>query len=324
MNEQAAVITSISNTTGVIRLNRPRAINALTPEMVEAVAQSLREWRDDAAITQVLVLSNSEKGFCSGGDVRWAREQVLAGKAAKADEFFAVEYAMNREIAEFPKPYVSLIDGVVMGGGLGISAHGSHRVITPAAFASMPETAIGYVTDVGMSQVFQTLRFGPATGRFLALTGYRLTAADMLASGLATHHVDAADGVAEAIVEKGVDQALAELATQPEEQSRLAELINDIDATFGHDTWAEIDRALKSHDNAEFVSLVRELTAGASPTSLARSTELMAANLEVDLAQALDNERVMGEKMRRHPDFVEGVRAVLVDKTRDAEFATAP
>ena len=324
MNEQATVITSISNTTGVLQLNRPRAINALTPEMVEAVAQSLREWRDDAAITQVLVLSNSEKGFCSGGDVRWAREQVLAGKADEADEFFAVEYAMNRQIAEFPKPYVSLIDGVVMGGGLGISAHGSHRVITPAAFASMPEMAIGYVTDVGMSQVFQRLRFGPAMGRFLALTGYRLTAADMLASGLATHHVDAADGVAEAIVAEGVDQALAQLATQPQEPSRLVDMVEDIDATFGHDTWAEIDRALASHDNAEFVDLVRELIAGASPTSLTRSTELMAANLEVDLAQALDNERQVGEKMRRHPDFVEGVRAVLVDKTRDAQFTTAP
>lgn len=324
MNEQATVITSISNTTGVLQLNRPRAINALTPEMVEAVSRALRRWRDDDAVTQVLVASNSEKGFCSGGDVRWAREQVLAGKADEADEFFAVEYAMNRQIAEFPKPYVALIDGVVMGGGLGVSAHGSHRVITPAAFASMPEMAIGYVTDVGMSQVFQRLRFGPAMGRFLALTGYRLTAADMLASGLATHHVDAADGVAEAIVAEGVDQALAQLATQPQEPSRLVDMVEDIDATFGHDTWAEIDRALASHDNAEFVDLVRELIAGASPTSLTRSTELMAANLEVDLAQALDNERQVGEKMRRHPDFVEGVRAVLVDKTRDAQFTTAP
>lgn len=324
MNEQATVITSISNTTGVLQLNRPRAINALTPEMVEAVSRALRQWRDDDAVTQVLVASNSEKGFCSGGDVRWAREQVLAGKADEADEFFAVEYAMNRQIAEFPKPYVALIDGVVMGGGLGVSAHGSHRVITPAAFASMPEMAIGYVTDVGMSQVFQRLRFGPAMGRFLALTGYRLTAADMLASGLATHHVDAADGVAEAIVAEGVDQALAQLATQPQEPSRLVDMVEDIDATFGHDTWAEIDRALASHDNAEFVDLVRELITGASPTSLTRSTELMAANLEVDLAQALDNERQVGEKMRRHPDFVEGVRAVLVDKTRDAQFTTAP
>lgn len=324
MNEQATVITSTSNTTGVLQLNRPRAINALTPEMVEAVSRALRQWRDDDAVTQVLVTSNSEKGFCSGGDVRWAREQILAGHADEADEFFAAEYAMNRQIAEFPKPYVALIDGVVMGGGLGVSAHGSHRVITPAAFASMPEMAIGYVTDVGMSQVFQRLRFGPATGRFLALTGYRLTAADMLASGLATHHVDAADGVAEAIVTQGVDQALAQLATQPQEPSRLADMVEDIDATFGHDSWGQIDQALHEHDNKQFVDVVRELTAGASPTSLARSTELLAANLTADLAPALDNERQAGEKMRRHPDFVEGVRAVLVDKTRDAQFTTAP
>lgn len=324
MNRTAAVIASISHTTGVIHLNRPQAINALTPEMVELISAALARWEQDPAVTQVLVLSESEKGFCSGGDVRWAREQVLAGQPERADAFFAAEYAMNHRIAAFPKPYVSLIDGVVMGGGLGLSAHGSHRVITPAAVAAMPEMAIGYITDVGMSQLFQRLNQGPAVGRFLALTGYRLTAADLIATGLATHHVDIAAGVAEAIIAEGVAAALARWATRPAEAPPLLELVEDINATFGHDTWAEIDQALSGHPNQQFTALARELTAAASPTALARSAELLAANRDVDLAQALDHERHLGEQMRRHPDFVEGVRAVLVDKTRDARFATAP
>lgn len=314
------VTTTVDNHTGVIRLNRPRAINALTPEMIEGLSAALHAWRDDDAVAQVLVLSESEKGFCSGGDVRWAREEILAGNDERVDEFFADEYDLNHQIATYPKPYISLIDGVVMGGGLGVSAHGSHRIVTPAAFAAMPEMAIGYITDVGMSHLLQRLNHGAAMGRFVALTGYRLTAPDMIAAGLATHHVDSADGVAEAIIDRGVDAALADLATEPGEPAPLADLAEAAEATFGFDTWAEIDAALTDFGDEEFRAQVRELTAGASPTSLVRTTELLATNRDAGLREALDNERELGERTRRHPDFAEGVRAVLVDKTRDASF----
>lgn len=321
------VIVSVRQTTGVVELNRPRALNSLTPEMVDLILGALEAWRDDDAVTQVLIVSNSEKGFCAGGDVRYAREQILAGNEADVDAFFRTEYAMNHRIAQYPKPYAALIDGVVMGGGLGVSAHGSHRIITERAFAAMPEMAIGYVTDVGMSWLLQrTGPASPALGAFLGLTGYRLTPADMLWAGVATHQISSADvpTLVDAVVADGLDAALTGYSSGPAGKSDLAAMIDDIEATFGHATWAEINAALESHGNAEFVGRVRELMAGASPSSVVATAELFAANREApDLRAGLDNEERLGELIRRRPDFAEGVRAVLVDKTRDAAFDPA-
>lgn len=151
------VLVSIRNHTGVIELNRPRALNSLNPEMLDIIRQALSQWRHNDEVEQVLVYSNSPKAFCAGGDVRAARDGVLAEKWAEVDEFFEGEYALNGDIAEYPKPYIAVIDGVAMGGGLGISAHGSHRVVTEKAFASMPEMAIGYVTDVGIAYMSQRM-----------------------------------------------------------------------------------------------------------------------------------------------------------------------
>ena len=139
----------------MIELNRPKALNSLTPEMVELIAASLAQWRENDEVEQVLFLSASPKAYCAGGDVRYARERVLEGKLGEVDTFFADEYTLNGDIAEYPKPVIALIDGIAMGGGLGISAHGSHRVVTDKTFASMPEMNIGYVTDVGMAYAAQ-------------------------------------------------------------------------------------------------------------------------------------------------------------------------
>lgn len=321
------VLVSVRQTTGVLELNRPRALNSLNPEMIDIIAKTLDSWRDDDRVTQVLVVSNSPKGFCAGGDVRHAREQILAGDADGVDDFFRTEYAVNHLISEYPKPYATIIDGVVMGGGLGISAHGSHRIITEKAFAAMPEMAIGYVTDVGMSWLFQrTGPASPALGAFLGLTGYRLTPADMIWAGVATHHVDGelVPALIDTIVTEGIDAALAEYASHPAGEPELADMLDDIEATFGHDTWAEIDAALNSHTNPEFATRVREFMAAASPTAVVAAAELFTANrTAADLRAGLDNEERLGELVRRCPDFVEGVRAVLVDKTRDAAFEPA-
>ena len=186
----APVLVSVRNTTGVLELNRPKALNSLNPEMVGIISDALEQWRDDDGITQVLITSTSEKAFCSDGDVRFAREGILDGREDEVDQFFADEYAMNNVIGTYPKPYIALIDGIVMGGGLGVSAHGSHRIITEKAWASMPEMAIGYVTDVGISYAAQRWSgSSSAIGTFIGLTGYRLRAADLLHTGLATHRV---------------------------------------------------------------------------------------------------------------------------------------
>ncbi|AWB82281.1 3-hydroxyisobutyryl-CoA hydrolase [Corynebacterium yudongzhengii] len=309
------VITSISNATGVIALNRPRALNSLNPEMVEIIAEALESWRDDDTVEQVLIHA-PERGFCAGGDVRAAREAVLEGKSDEADQFFAGEYRLNNLLAEYPKPFAALADGVIMGGGQGISMHGSHRIVTENAFASMPEMAIGYITDVGMSYALQAIT-GKATGRFLALTGYRLKAEDMLHTGLATHVVDSPD--IEALTRQSFDDVLADARTTAIDPP-IARVAEDIEAVFRYGSWEEIDKALRSHDNQEFVELVDELIAGASKASLVATAELLAVNAERNLSEALDNELRLGSFMIRQPDFAEGVRAVLVDKTKDASF----
>lgn len=310
--------TEVRDTTGVITLDRPKALNSLSPEMARAIDATLKQWRDDDAIAQVVVQS-SAKHFCSGGDVRAAREGMLEGRETEVDAFFADEYAMNLDIANYPKPYIALCGGVIMGGGMGISAHGSHMVVTEDAFASMPEMNIGYVTDVGMSWLFQNLPKHPslALGKFLALTGYRLTPDDMLATGLATHKVATLDGVLDGIVAEGPG-FLDPVAIAPGE-SELSSLYDAIEPTF-QGSWAEIQDKL----DGELAELVAKLTAKASPSSLVAAAELFAANATQDLAGALDNERRLGAVMTREPDFAEGVRAVLVDKDQAPNFAPQP
>lgn len=312
---------SVRNTTGLIELNRPSALNALNVEMIEIISEALESWRDDDQVTQVLVYSGVEKGFCSGGDVRGVREDLVDGRVDSVNAFFRAEYGLNHVIANYPKPYAALINGVTMGGGMGISIHGSHRIVTERAFASMPEMAIGFITDVGMTYTLQRLSHGEAVGRFLGLTGFRLKPADLIESGVATHYVESADGLVDKIVGDGLDETLAAHASIPDGESFLQVNAGAINEIFGGDSWAEIEKALDNTGAADFVELVRELTLAASPSSLVATAELFAANSQVpDLKTALDNERRLGELVRSEPDFVEGVRAVLVDKSKDAAF----
>ena len=312
------VTTEVRGTTGVIALDRPKALNSLNPGMARAIDAALDAWRDDDAVEQVVIHSTG-KHFCSGGDVRAAREGMLDGREAEVDAFFDDEYAMNLKIANYPKPYIALCSGVIMGGGMGISAHGSHMVVTEDAFASMPEMNIGYITDVGMSWLLQNLPKAPSQslGAFLGLTGYRMSPDDMLATGLATHKVATLDGVLDGIVAEGPG-FLDSVALAPEE-SELSSLYDAIEPTF-QGSWAEIQGKL----DGKLAELVAKLTAKASPSSLVAAAELFDANASQDLAGALDNERRLGALMTREPDFAEGVRAVLVDKDQSPNFAPQP
>lgn len=312
--------TSVRGTTGVITLDRPKALNSLNDEMIHGIYTTLKAWEHDDAVTQVVVHS-SGKHFCSGGDVKLAREGVLAGKGEEVSAFFAEEYEMNNYIANYPKPYIALVSGVNMGGGMGISALGSHMVVQEDAFASMPEMNIGYVTDVGQSWKLQNLPGKPslALGKFLGLTGYRLQADEMLALGLASHKVATLEGLLDRIVEEGIG-VLDEVAL-PAGENSLEQWYEHIEEVFVG-SWADIQARL---DGAgEFGEKVKELTAQASPSALVAATELFEANAALDLAGSLENERVLGELMRHEPDFAEGVRAVLVDKDQKPKFAPQP
>lgn len=317
----APVLTEIRGTTGVITLDRPKALNSLNTEMVDIIQGALDTWRDDDAIEQVVVQS-SGKHFCAGGDVRAVRDGVLDGKLAEVERFFADEYAMNVDIANYPKPYIALCSGVVMGGGMGISAHASHMVVTEDAFASMPEMFIAYITDVGMSWKLQNLPKRPSQslGTFLGLTGYRMSADDMLATGLASHKVASLEGVLDGIVEKGIGY-LDEVALEQGE-SELEQLIDGAERTFTG-PWEEIQANLERAPE-EFRAKVAELMVGAAPSALVAAAELFAANSGKPLEEAIVNEEELGKVIYREPDFAEGVRAVLVDKTKDADFAPQP
>lgn len=311
---------AVQQSTGVITLDRPEALNSISPEILFPVIDALEEWREDDRV-ECVVVTSSGKHFCAGGDVRWAREMEMAGRGEEADDFFSREYEMNLMISQYPKPYISLISGMVMGGGLGLSAHGSHVVVTPNATASMPEMNIGFFTDVGMSHRLQNLPKHPSLdlGMFLALTGYRLNADDMMATGLATHLVESLEGLEEKIIAEGPG-VLDELAVEPG-PSELEKLYPLIEGAFSG-PWSEIKSKIDA--DPALAEVVQPLIAHASPSSLVATSELMLANSRHDLAASLDNERRFAQFLLREPDFREGVRAVLVDKTKDAEFQPEP
>ncbi|MCF4006802.1 enoyl-CoA hydratase/isomerase family protein [Corynebacterium uropygiale] len=327
-HDDATVRASIENTTGVLELNRPKALNSLNPEMISAISAALEEWRDDPRVTQVLVRSSSPKAFCAGGDVRFAREGILEGNGEAVDGFFEEEYRMNEAIASFPKPYVALIDGIVMGGGLGVSAHGSHRVVTEKVLAAMPEMAIGYVTDVGMTWALAHMvgkkgEPSAALAAFLGLTGWHVKVADAVWSGLATDLIrsEDVDAFADALIADGVEAALERFRVNQEEPSQLEAWYPEIKRCFSERGWAAISQAVEESSNEEFREAVRTLCASASPSSLVATAEVFAHNAEADsLHEAIWAEWAVGKRLLRTHDFAEGVRAVLVDKDRQAAF----
>lgn len=321
----SVVNTFVQNSTGIIELNRPKALNSLNQEMVDLIREALDKWIDDDAVHRVLIYSASERAFCAGGDVRAVREAILEGDQEVAVHYFVEEFMMNDDLGTFPKPVISVIDGVVMGGGLGVSMHGSHRVVTEKSFASMPEMAIGYTPDVGFTYFIQQVT-SLAIGKFLAVTGWRMSPADMLWAGVATDFIESKDVGAfqQTIIERSLEEALDEFRSQPEEESRLAQIAADIEATFDFGSWKLIDEALTAHGDQEFIAQVRELMSGASPSAVVAAIVLMEANRDAGtLRKGLDNELVISLHMLRQPDFAEGVRAVLVDKDRNPAFQPA-
>lgn len=310
------VLLSVRHRTGLIELNRPKALNSLNPEMIDIITKALRMWGPDDDIDQVVVFSSHPNAFCAGGDVRHARSEVLEG--GDPDSFFAAEYALNAALSEFPKPYIAVLDGVAMGGGLGISLHGSHRIVTDKAFASMPEMAIGYVTDVGVPYMSQRT-MSPALAKFWGVTGYRMYAADLLYTGLATGYTEDPAAFIEDVVAHGISSAqLSDAAARG--PAPLAALAPAIEEAFAHSTWPEILAAC----TPELRELVDELTAAASPTSIVAALELYDfESRAADIREALAAELRLGMHLIRRPDFAEGVRAVLVDKTKDAAFNPA-
>jgi len=309
----ASVLAQRDGRIGRITLNRPKALNALDRPMIAAIAAALAEWRDDPAVHAAVIDSASDRAFCAGGDIRAVRTQALAGETAEVEKFFAEEYALNAAIAGYPKPYVALIDGICMGGGIGVSVHGRVRVATEAAMFAMPETAIGMFPDIGAT--FFLPRLPGALGVFLGLTGTRMTGADAVHAGLATHFVprDSLAALRSALPHEGVE-AIAEFS-RPLPPFSLAPHRAAIDRCFSAATVPKILARLEA-EGTDWSHEVLATLAGMSPSALCWSLAAIWRGAGLDLGSALAAELRLTRRVTQHPDFAEGVRAMVVDKDK--------
>ena len=307
----ANILFRVDGMLGRVTLNRPQALNALTLEMCAALQTQLSAWADDSNIAAVAIDAVPGRAFCAGGDIRIVSQWGQEGDP-RALEFFRTEYALNSFIKHFPKPYVALIDGICMGGGVGISIHGSHRVVTEKALFAMPETAIGFFTDVGGSYFLP--RMPGATGTYLGLTGARIKAADMLYVGAATHFVPFTElpRIAERLAAGEAPDHVLRGSAKGAGEPALAALRAAIDGVFSASTVEEIVARLD--DCGGWGSETAQLLAKGSPTSLKLVRHALNAGKDRTLDACLEMDfQIVAEILKGH-DFREGVRALLIDK----------
>jgi enoyl-CoA hydratase/carnithine racemase len=323
-NEQS-VIARRDGRAGRILLNRPKALNALDLEMIRALTGALTEWHDDPHVHLVMIEGAGDRAFCAGGDIRALRDAQLNGDRPTADAFFSEEYALNRMIATYPKPYVALIDGICMGGGIGVSVHAPYRVATEHAMFAMPETAIGFFPDIGAT--FFLPRLPGRIGTYLGLTGARMQGADAVHAGLATQFCPRARlaALAQALAEDGAG-ALAEYAA-PLPAFSLAAQRAALDHCFAADTVLEIVQRLETDgsdtDVREWAKRTLDMLRGVSPSALCWTLKALQRGANLTLPHALDAEFALTHTTMRHPDFAEGVRAMVVDKDRKPRWQPA-
>lgn len=318
MTTEAEVLFEKRGCLGIITLNRPRALNSLSTNMCILMDEALVRWGGDDAIKAVVIQGAGEKAFCAGGDVKTLAENSPQDHH-KATEFFAAEYIMNSRIFHFPKPYIALLDGITMGGGVGVSVHGSHRIITERCLFAMPESGIGLIPDVGGSYFMP--RLPGALGLYLGLTGVRLRGADVLYAGIGTSYMPSdrieafISALAEAEIEDAtdVDRVIAEFAADPGE-APLDEFRDLIDAAFGEETIEDIMDHLDAIDH-EWAGKTLSKLKKMSPVSLKVIIEQILRGGELEFNEAMKMEyRIVSHIVSYQSDFYEGVRAVLIDR----------
>jgi enoyl-CoA hydratase len=319
-----AILAEVRGPVGQIIINRPRALNALDLPMFAALAETLTAWRDDASVRAVVV-RGAGGSFSAGGDIRAVRTAALADDDAYLARMYSEEYRLNALIARYPKPYLAAIDGYCMGGGLGVAVHGTFRAVSARAVLAMPETGIGFFPDVGMSHILP--RLPDRVGWYAGLTGYRFSAADALAFGLATHQLDdelLAD-VESLVADDPDDEAIAlrlrVLAATPG-HAPLEAHRDAIARCFDQDTLLDVIAALEDEGTvwaSETLAALRR----ASPTALAVTFELFRRGAELTVEQCLEMEYQLAVWVCRTPEFLEGVRAMVIDKDRAPKWDPA-
>lgn len=307
------IVFEVKGAAGVVTLNRPKALNALTLGMVRALHPRLREWAADPAIERVIVKGAGERAFCAGGDIRALYDWGTAGDPL-AVGFYAEEYVLNTFIKEYPKPYIALMDGITMGGGVGLSVHGSHRVATERLTFAMPETGIGLFPDVGGTYFLP--RCPGKMGMWLALTGARLKAADAIHGRIADSFVESGrlDELEAALCAPGigVDAAIAAHAGDPGPAPAMG-LQPSIDELFAPATVEGVLAALDAK-GTEWARAQAETIRTKSPTSLKVARRQMIEGARLDFRGCMQTEYRIVARIMKGPDFYEGVRATIIDK----------
>ncbi|MCW5747114.1 MAG: enoyl-CoA hydratase/isomerase family protein [Alphaproteobacteria bacterium] len=329
MSTDAEILFEVQHGLGLITLNRPKALNALTLDMIREMERVLPAWEADAGIKAVVVRGAGGRAFCAGGDVAGLyREQRDDPGGTLRRDFFREEYIINRRIYRFRKPWISLLDGIDMGGGVGLSVHGSHSVATEKFLFAMPETAIGLFPDVGGGYFLCRLR--GALGAFLALTGHRLKAADALWAGIVQAHVPserlgdlvAAMGDADLSGEgarRKVDAVIASFATDAG-AATLPAISEEIDRCFSAATLQEIVTKLRAR-NTDWANKQLDVLAKMSPTAMKVTLEQLRRCANRSFEDTMTIEYRMSQAcMRPGHDFYEGVRAVLIDKDQKPQW----
>lgn len=305
---------------GHITLNRPKALNALTHEMSLRIDAALKAWAADPAVETVVITGAGDRAFCAGGDIRALHQSGPRGWLTR--QFYWDEYRMNRRIFRFPKPYVAVIDGITMGGGVGVSVPGRYRIVTERTLLAMPETGIGLFPDVGASYYLSHLP--GELGTYLGLTGARIKAADVLYTGLGTHFVPSAkvSELVAALEDAPAEDVVNRFAARFDEPAPLASVRDRIDRCFTGETVEEILEALQ-RDGSSWAEETRATILQKSPISLKVTLRELRTARTLGFEDCMRLEYRLVQHFMADHDFFEGVRAVLIDKDNKPNWRPA-
>lgn len=304
---------------GRITLNRPKALNAITESMLQAIDQALTDWADDDDVALVLIDATGDRAFAAGGDIVDLYNTGRAGDFAFGQRFWAYEYRLNARIAAYHKPYVAVMHGFTMGGGVGVSVLGSHRIVTDGSQIAMPECGIGLVPDVGGSKL---LADAPGRcGEFLSATSARMDAADAVYTGFADYYVPDYKlvEVKHAIAETGNAEVISEFSSKAE-GGNLAAMQSQIDAAFGGATAAAAAAALAEMGDDWATKTLKSMRRNC-PLSVACAHKMVDAARSMNLKAALVQEYRFTARCMEHGEFLEGIRAAVIDKDRTPNWA---